>query len=252
MSSETSVRALERGLAILECFDSAHPALSLSAIAVSTGLSTSTVWRLLDTLVTRGFLQKGSHRQYMLGERIFRLTETGRSTGELRQLAFPFLQELQKAFNETASLYVARNDVRICLESVQSSHALRRQVDIGEVLPLTQGAAGLLLLAWQPQTRRQTLMAKHAISEAQLFAIRQQGYLVNDSEHETGVFAIAAPVFDQLRQCVATIALSGPGERLRHAAPEALTEALLSAAHGVSQMIGYRPSGTSGQVLHVE
>ena len=57
-------------------------------------------------------------------------------------------------FNETASVYIAEGDSRICLDHVESTHSLRRVIPIGESLPLYKGAAGKVLLAWAPKEER--------------------------------------------------------------------------------------------------
>lgn len=241
MKDTTSVRALERGLQILMCFQAAPSSLSHSEIVIKTGLSASTVSRLLSSLVACGFLQKKQDRRYSLGDQLIKLAESNKSSFDLRRVAYPFLESLRDIFDETASLYIVQNDMRVCLESVQSRQALRRTVEAGEVLPLSQGAVGYVLLAWQSYTKRQKVIAHIPhVSEIDLSKIRQDGYMINDGVHEAGVFAIAAPLFNSHGQCVAAIALSGPSTRLERAELAELINAIKSSANSISQMLGLK------------
>lgn len=239
--STFSVRALERGLQILACFGKPRQMLTLSEISEQTGLSASTVSRLLTTLVAQGFLNKDPAKKYSLGDQMFKLTEEHESKTDLRHLAYPFLENMRDMFDETASLYISRKDMRVCVESVQSRQALRRTVEAGEVLPITQGAVGYVLLAWQPYIKRSEIVAGHSdISEEELSTIRQEGYFINDGIHEPGVLAIAAPIFNNRGQCIAGIALSGPSARLGRASTPELVKAIKVNAQAISQLLGYK------------
>ncbi len=148
---------------------------------------------------------------------------------------------MRDMFDETASLYIARKDMRVCIESVQSHQALRRTVEAGELLPMTQGAVGYVLLAWQPYITRKNIIASHSeLSEEQLSIIRQEGYCLNDGLHEPGVIAVAAPIFNSHGQCVASMAISGPSIRLGRAATSELIKAIKFNSQAVSQLLGYR------------
>lgn len=237
-ATPSSVRSLHRGLQIMACFQDGESPLSLSQIAKRTGISGSTASRLLNTLVACNFLQKNADKKYTLGDLVFKLADLNKPFVDLRQIAFPFLENMRNIFDETVSLYVARNDVRVCLESVQSRQPLRRTVETGEVLPLTQGAVGYMLLAWQSYTKRQKIIADHSdITEMDLSKIRQEGYVINNEVHEPGVFAIAAPIMNYHGQCVAAIALSGPSSRLGRAEISELITSIVATANNISAVL---------------
>lgn len=236
-----SVRALDRGLHILTCFGNPTQNLTLTEVKEQTGLSVSTVSRLLATLVAQGFLSKDADKKYALGDQIFKLAEKHDSRIDLRQLAYPFLENMRNMFDETASLYVAQKGMRVCVESIQSHQALRRTVEAGEILPITQGAVGYALLAWQPYIKRCKIIASHrGISEEELSTIRQEGYVINDGVHEPGVLAIAAPILNDRGECVAGIAMSGPSTRLGRASTPELIKVIKANAQAISQRLGYK------------
>lgn len=234
------VRSLTRGLLILECFDENHLALSLTDIVEKTGLSVSTVSRLLQTLVQMEYLVRDPHKRYRPGKQVYRLMNIFTNTDNIRSAALPILETLRDIYNETAGIYIVRDDMRICLESVQSHQALRRAVEMGEMLPLSRGAVGYVLLAWLPYAKR-TRIAKEnpALNEALFSSIRKAGYVINDGEHEPGVFAIAAPVFDGRGGSLAALAVSGPSHRIHDEMRKELVNAIQTYSRLLSKSLGF-------------
>ncbi len=71
--SAQRVEAVERALAILDCFDEAHLTLSLSEIANRSGLYPSTALRLCGSLERGHYLRRDEDGRYRLGSTIQRL-----------------------------------------------------------------------------------------------------------------------------------------------------------------------------------
>lgn len=235
-----SIRSLARGLELLDCFDEEHLTLSLTDFANRTGLSVSTISRILQTLVKMGYLNREIDRKYTLGNQVFRLMRVLSNSSNLRATARPILENLRDIFNETASLYVVRDDMRVCLESVESTQALYRSVQVGELLPLYRGAVGYMLLAWLPHQQRTRIAKEHPhLSEAMFSDIRKAGYVINDGIHEPGVFAIAAPVFNAQGVNLGAIAVSGPSFRINEATRRELIEAIQIYSKLISKAQGY-------------
>lgn len=240
LKNDSGVRSLTRGLEILNCFDEVNHALSLTDLAAMTGLSASTLSRLLSTLVQAGYLSRGADRRYMLGGQVFRLLRVLTNNSNLRGAALPVLQNLRDIFNETASLYAVRDNMRVCLESVESTQALHRVVKVGEMLPLQRGAVGYMLLAWLPYPQRvQFAKAYDHLSEEMFSAIRKAGYVINDGIQEPGVFAIAAPVFDAQGHNLGAIAVSGPSFRIKESVRRELIVSIQTHSKLISKALGY-------------
>ena len=69
---------------------------------------------------------------------------------------------------------------------------------------------GVRLLAFTKKT-----LANRVAHDAELARIREQGYGLDDEEHEEGIHCIGAPVFDHTGSIVATISVSWPGFRYK-------------------------------------
>jgi len=212
---ETSVRAVERALDILDCFVPGPLELSLTDISKRISLAMSTTSRLIVTLEKRHYLTRSRDTQrYALGPRIAQIGAIGLSNMDIRRVALPFMRDLNAIYDEGVSLYAVQNDERVCIERVESSRPLRRVINVGDRHLLTRGAAGRVLLAYLPEDKREELLGKDPFTtEEALAELRHGGYTVSLGEREEGVTSIAAPVQDARREVVAALAMSGPSVR---------------------------------------
>ncbi|MDP3487169.1 MAG: IclR family transcriptional regulator, partial [Bacillota bacterium] len=210
-------RSIERALDILECFLPEVQELSLMDISNKTELSPSTVHRLIATLESRHYLKRNeATKKYYLGSTIAQLGNTSLSNlkKDFRTVALPYMSRLSTRFNETVSMFVVEGKTRMCVERVETTHALRRVLNIGERLPLDRGATGRLLLAYLPKEQVEEIMDEYSESiEQKLQEIRDNGYAFSIGEREEGLAAIAAPVFYAKGKVIAGLAMSGPTVR---------------------------------------
>jgi IclR family transcriptional regulator, KDG regulon repressor len=98
-----SVKSVTKVLDILEHLGSAQRAVSVSELARMTGLNVSTAFRLLQTLMARGYVeQQRSNRGYLLGPRIFQMGSAYLQGSDLAAIARPHLEALRDEVGETA------------------------------------------------------------------------------------------------------------------------------------------------------
>ena len=234
-----SVRSLERGFKILECFTE-HVTLSLTEISLYTDLSVSTCNRLVKTLVDMQYLEKNFQKKYTLGPKINTFLESMNRKNDIVEIANESLIRLKSKFNETASMYLEQNVNRVCVAKVESSHALRRTVKLGEVLPLNRGAVGEVFLAYMSLEKKLNLLNKNIVyTDDFLEKIRKQGYAINDGIQEPGVYAIAAPVLDTDKNVLSVISISGPSDRIKKYESELIVEIKKEAEKLSKELIKY-------------
>lgn len=236
------VRAVERALDILECF-SDEGVLSLMEIVGRIDLPASTVYRLVSTLVERGFLMReNGTNKYSLGPAVALLGSRSFKHLDVRRVALPLMKDLASKTGESISLYMAISGKRVCVERVNSPFGLRREVEVGEQLPLTRGAAGKVLLAYADDSLRAEAekMEGHKVKAEELERIRENGYGVSHGEREEGVSAVAAPVFDATGRAIATLCASGPSFRFTGERVDLYVQAITKAAVTISRSLGFR------------
>lgn len=242
--STPSLRTLERGLDVLDCFCQGVTRLSLTEIAAKTGLNPSTAFRILATLENRSYISRNAEtKKYQLGSQVLRLLSPSMESFDLRSVAAPYLRQLYDQSNESVSLYVVLDGHRVCLDRIETTHPLRRVIHIGDRLPLTRGAAGKVLLAWMPDVKKEaSKIPRSSISSAELEKIKQQHFSVSIGEREEGVVAIATPVFDANGEVVAALSMSGPTVRFTSEFIDAMIPLIIKAGEQFSLALGYQPA----------
>lgn len=215
-SADASVKVIERALKMLNCFNKEKLSLSLVEISREIDLPPSTTSRILATLEKYNYLYRDEETQrYYLGPSIARLGTLCYSHMDFRRISIPYMIELREIYNESVGLYVPNKENRVCIERIESTHPLKRILNIGDRLPLTRGASGRLLLAYQPpQIIDELLAADPYTTTERLAEIRALGYSTSRSEREEGVVSVAAPIFDSQHKVVAALNISGPSARI--------------------------------------
>lgn len=221
--SKSTVRSVERALDLLLCFTE-KPTWAMTELAQQVGLHKSTVHRMLATLENKGFIERDELTdRYQLGIKVWELSSNLGSSNDQSTLWQKELERLRDQLGETVSIYVRAGAERIRIQSVQSLEPVRRIAPIGARYPLYAGASSKILIAYSEPEEQEEIWQhsswQHLISnidayQQELSNVLEEGYAVSFEERESGVAAIAAPVFNQVGQIAAALAVSGPSSRL--------------------------------------
>ena len=241
-NNTTSLRTLERGLDVLDCFGHSETKLSLTEIATRINLTPSTVTRILATLEKRNYLVRDSEtKKYQLSGRFGSLAASSGQSFDIRIIAAPYLRRLYDLYNESVSLYVLLDGQRVCIDRIETTHGLRRVINIGDRLSLTRGASGKVLLAWLPEEQRKVIwLTDPAVPFKEFDQIRMQGFATSISERDEGVAAVSAPIFDSQEQMVAAVAIAIPTVRLTKETIPQMIPSVMEAAKEISKALGYK------------
>lgn len=229
------VQSIDRAVAILRCFDGRTPELGISEISRSTGLSTSTVHRLLAAMQENHLVRQTGTKRYGLGPLLLQLANSGAMPRTLREAALPFMTTLRDEFDETIGLHeLLRTGHRIVAAQVESHQELRRTyTDIGVPIRLAYGGPGKAIMCAMPEAERvrhlaepvdpltpATVVDPEAI-ERELADARSRGYAESNGQRTVGICAVAAPVFDHTQRVIGAIGASVPAVRMN---PERMAE----------------------------
>lgn len=253
--SETSgghVRAVDRALQILACFDDEHPERGISDIAQAVTLHKATTHRIVTTLMSFGYIERAEDGQrYRLGLRLADLGYKVIRRMDLRTEAQPLLADLTRRLGETSDLCVYDRGQVLYLEVVQANHALTIAAAVGRSLPVHATASGKVLLAHMPEQEREAILGReldrhtpHTVTDPaelrrQLEAVRARGYAVDDEELEAGIRAVSVPVRNREGAVIAAMSIAGPATRLTvERLPDTATE-LAATAAAVSRRLGW-------------
>jgi IclR family acetate operon transcriptional repressor len=259
------VQTIDRTVQILNVVSTAPSGLTLTALCSRLDLPKTTVYRMLQALVEHDFLRKDDvAKAYRLGPALLTLGANSLFQWDLRSIARPYLEQLAQATHETVCLNVLHKDKVICLDTIESDRSTPFVVRVGREMELHCSASGKAIMAFlsegrirhnlgrrlRPCTERTMTDLNELLRHFE--DVRGQGYALCDGELEVGVRAIAAPVMQNGRQVVGSVAIIAPAERLDEEAQQQLAPQLLQTARQVSMRLGCHPGAYNSQFAQTQ
>ena len=244
------IQVLQRAMRLLTSFDHDHPEMGVTELSRKLDLPKPTVYRILATLESGGFVQQKPNAKYHLGFRMAELGLLALQQVSMRDEAMPFLRALREECQETVDLAVFEGGEMVYLEVLDSPQPVKIAVRAGRRLPAYCTASGKAYLAFTNRDDLEAVIARgmvactpHTICDPDLLRedlrlTRERGYAISVEEFEIGIKAVAAPVTDNSGTVVAVIAVAGPAYRLPSERISELGEAVRRAAQGLSEHLG--------------
>jgi IclR family pca regulon transcriptional regulator len=205
---EYRVEALAKGLRILSLFDEQRPTWRVSDLAAAAGLPMPTVYRVVMTLASEGYLDHLPNGDYRPGVRTLALGTAALRSLDLVAIATPRLTELGERTGETVNLAVLSGDSVLYLIRLRNSDLVTANIQVGSTLPAVHTSIGKLLLAYLGEADVAARItdasfsansgpnAKVSLAElrGELRTIRDQGWAMQDEELAYGLRSVAGPI----------------------------------------------------------
>jgi len=222
------VQSVDRALLIIETLAEDDEGYRLTDLAVRTGLSPSTVHRLLTTLEKRRFVQfDRGESTWHIGAQSFAVGSTFVRRRNFVTQALPYLRKLRDQTRETANLAVVDDGAMVVLTRVESREIMRSVTKVGGRVPMVASGLGKALLATyseqdvfaiiqrvgMPRLTSKSIVRAGELCKS-LHDIRRQGYSVDDEEALIGLRCVSAVVYDDCSEPLAAISVSGKASRV--------------------------------------
>ena len=221
--------ATARTFAILDLIAHAPAPVEVSSVIETLALPKATAYRLVDGLVSSGYLAREPVRKRLtVGSRLTDLA-FGAMRASMRDASrHALLRRLVHEVNETCNIGILLHGEIVYLDRVEAEHwPLRLQFGPGSRVPLHCSAIGKLFLALTPGRRRRRLLenlqlrrfTKATITErpqleAELQQIRKERVSFDRQEYLVGVVCMAVPVIGRNGEPLAAIAIQAPEARM--------------------------------------
>ena len=220
--------------------------LRITDLSRITGFDRAAVHRLIQPLLEHGFVAREPRgKQYVLGPGLLSIWALGMGKLSLRGHARPVLERLAAETSETVSLHIRDDLHRICIDSVDGRHAVRRIVPVGLRLPLYAGPTGKTMLAYStPSLVEAAFEAAEAdgmdpgILERGIEEILAKGYLVRVGDPIADVGGLSVPIFDG-GGILAVVTISGPAARFSENEMEAVAPFAVRECEELSTVLGH-------------
>jgi IclR family acetate operon transcriptional repressor len=254
------VQSVDRAMAILDALGEDEEGYRLRDLTVRTGLSPSTVHRLLTTLERRRFVEfDQTDGAWHVGRQAFSIGSAFARRRNFVAPALPFLRRLRDLTHETANLGVADDGEVVVLTQVESREIMRAITRVGGRAPMATSGLGKAILATYSDEEVAAIIKRHGMKRLTpksviragdlrevLEQARRNGYALDDEEYLAGLRCVAAVVYNDQAEALAAISVSGlvsrvPSERL----PQ-LGRLVQETARDLTLALGGRMPGESG------
>ena len=248
------VGLLNKAFQVLDQFTPDKPMWTQAELGQATGVSKSTINRLVRYFCDQGYLMQLEKKgPYGLGHAAIDLGQRASTQFDIGAAAMPLLERLVQETRETAlvaTYQVGRREV-VCVAQIPSPHeGLRVFQSVGSAIPLHAGAVAKAVLAYLPADIRSSIVAgplekmtdrtitDPAVLVHDLEDVRARGYSVSRDETYSGVYGIGAPVFGPGNTVVAGMAIAAPNARMNSVDILGHAQKVIAVAAALSTQLG--------------
>lgn len=220
---ENKIKVIIKAFNIIEILNQSEK-LTLKDITQKVKLPKPTIYRILNTLQSIGYIQYDPLTQsHSLSHKFLMLAKNYSSQNDLINVAIPFITKLKQTFGETVNLAKLAGGHAVFLAIEESRHRIRIVDKIGDIASLHSTAVGKAIAAFLPEERlneifkdynfhsytKKTITDYKSLKES-LIKVREAGYAIDSEEGHEGVMCIGAPIFNTSNLPFAAISISMP------------------------------------------
>ncbi len=219
-SFEHTVPAVEKAVLILETLARSGTGMTHSALAAECGVTPSTCYRILCTLMLSGWLEKRKDGTFHLSGGLLPLSlrvcsRAGENWDHVQQI----LDELAGRTLLACKLSVRKHDLQQVVARAESPGPFSISGKTGAEFPLPEGSVGAALLADSTQEERSELLERitvdipeksdPALLEESVSVLQSRGYVLNTTRNRWRIAALSVPLRNFAGNIVAALTLLG-------------------------------------------
>ncbi len=215
-------------LAVIELLAKCPEGLSSSEVARRSGVTANLAFRILKTMVERGFAtQQSGRKTYSLTSQLIELSSPRVGDRSLVLCAYQAIQWLRDRTGETVQIVIPSGEKAMVLEQVQGTHPLQVCGQVGMRIPMYSCAPGkAILAAWEDQKRANwfrgrrfkrftaTTLTTRRAWETEIERIQKVGYAIDLSEGIEGIRCVAAAIHNEYGFSLGAITVMAPLNRM--------------------------------------
>lgn len=243
-------KSLVKALQILELLSNGQKDYGISEIADSLDLYKSNVHQILNTFEQFNYVRKDpSNHRYSLSVHFLEIAHRISSRITNQEFIRDRLQALTDELGEITYYGVPDGSKVMYFSGAFPMSSVSNQSVLGMTAPLVCTGIGKAILAYMPEEQIDELLSKplekftdNTITDPdklreELKKIRNNGYSVDNMEHEYGVKCVAVPVLNHLGQVQGAVSITGPSLRFPASSYKKYASKLQNVAVQIGQSI---------------
>jgi DNA-binding IclR family transcriptional regulator len=222
-SGETeTIKVLERSLYIMDKLRVTNHPLGVNELSKQCNFSTSTVFRILQTLVAAGWAYQLSDDKYIVGQKFFFQTEKNNLYLALQDVAYPVMCRLSTQEHQAMNLCVRVNEKCTILQQSRTERLVDFVPPKGSNLPVYASGSGKILFSELEQPllddilgmiefkklSNKTIITRQAFLQ-ELIKVRNAGYGLDFHESMENTGCVAVAIRNPMGNIIAALSFSG-------------------------------------------
>lgn len=252
--AQSGIQSLARAFSLLETIARNPAGISLTKLSSQVGLHNSTVFHLVRTMVTLGYVRQAEDsKRYRIGGPLFYLAAAALEEVELVGLVDPYVRELAIDTGETCHFAVQDGRQIVIVAKSEGVGVFRLSDRVGGTRPGYCTALGKVFLAALKPTELENYIhtqefkayTPNTITDParlrkEIEKICAAGLAFDDTEYHAELRCVAVPVHDFTQQVIGAIGISGPVWRISLQSLRSRANAVAAAARRLSAELGFR------------
>ncbi|MDF0480200.1 IclR family transcriptional regulator [Vagococcus sp. PNs007] len=246
MTKSPIIKNITDAFEILDLLNN-HQEMGVTEITERTGLSKTTVFRLIKSLEAVHAIKQKPDQKYILDYQIAKYAQNAGKSDQLSNLAEPFMKEIREQTGESVNLGVEYEDEVLIINTIEGEF-YQLQTTLLPVSPLYCSGMGKLFLSqWSDNDLEayfKTVRARtvNTLTDVANFKKEQQqikveNIAVDNEEYEYGLSCYAVPIYNKNQKLVCSLSVSGPTSRLKSKGIDKLVKVLKEQAALFQQVI---------------
>lgn len=265
------VPALEKALDILEYLVFTERHMTVGELASELDIPQASAFRIVNTLMHRGYLAKRPSGKLHLGPRNALLNRAYISSNDLRRRAHSYMVELRDRTKSAIELAYLDEDEIAFIDVLESMMPItvRFTRTVGAPLIGSSNPITLAILSHLPEARREKVLDRmetvrmslihirpvlekfpfaHEIDHARLDEIRRDGYAADFGVQTEHVTRIAAPILNVNGEVIGSLGIAGPEIYLPRSECDGTVRELVSVTSELSAELGFQQANNSPKI----
>jgi len=247
-------KSVNKAISVLKCFNPQNLELSASEISKRIGMHRVTSYRLLETLLKAGLLEKKDESgRYRIGPELYVLGSLYLSTTDLLKAAGPVIDTINELTGEATNVGLLEKGNIIFIMRRETQRAFRFSQSVGTILPAHASAMGKAILSQldeetidnmfphenlQPLTKK--TIATKAELKLELKSIRKTGVALEEEGCFEGVVGIGSVIRNASGEVVAAMSIALPIWEINNTIRGRLATLVKFGASLISYRLGYQ------------